>query len=103
VGEREFFERRGRVVPLLHLHDLLPVGAPPVPGEELFALIPRAEREVGIAAARIIDTVISQARPDPGSLRAPGIAGSALVEQRLTLFLDPAELVAAADGVPGAR
>jgi two-component system chemotaxis sensor kinase CheA len=103
VGEREFFERRGRAVPLLHLHELLPVGAPTAPGEELFALIPRAQREVGIAAARIIDTVVSEVRPAPEGLRVPGIAGSALVEQRLTLCLDPAELVAAADAELGAR
>jgi two-component system chemotaxis sensor kinase CheA len=101
VGEREFFEHRGRALPLIRLHDVLPLGSRAASDDELFVLIPRAlEREVGIAAARIVDTVVSDAHPDPGTLRAPGIVGTALVQDRLTLFLDPAALVAAAHGVP---
>jgi two-component system chemotaxis sensor kinase CheA len=97
VGEREFFAHHGRALPLLRLHDLLPVGRAADPADELFVLIPRAlDREVGIAAARIVDTVVSDARPDPAALVAPGIVGSAMVEDRLTLFLDPAALAEAA-------
>jgi two-component system chemotaxis sensor kinase CheA len=103
VGAREFFEHRGRVLPLIRLHDVLPLGAGVASGEELFVLIPRARgSEVGIAAARIVDTVLSDAQPEPGVLRAPGVVGSALVKDRLTLFLDPAALVEGMRAAQGA-
>jgi two-component system chemotaxis sensor kinase CheA len=97
VGAREFFSHRGRSVPLIHLHEALDVGARGDPAEERLALIPRASRRaLGIAAARIVDTVVSDARPDPELLRAPGILGAARLQERLTLFLDPAALAEAA-------
>jgi two-component system chemotaxis sensor kinase CheA len=96
IGHSEFFAHRGRALPLIRLHDVLPLRRAE-PEEEQFVLIPRAlAREVGIAAARIVDTVVSDAHPDPGPLQAPGIVGSAMVADRLTLFLDPAALVQAA-------
>ena len=60
-------------------------------------LIPRIEGfEAGIVAARIVDTVESDARPEDTQLHARGLLGSAIVNDRLTLFLDPGELLAAA-------
>jgi len=60
-------------------------------------LIPRLEGlEAGIVASRIVDTLESDAQPERSQIQAPGIAGSAIVEERLTMFVDAAALLEAA-------
>ncbi len=97
VGEKPFLKHRGRAIPLVHLEDLLPVGGDSGESDEFFVLIPRLEGvEAGIVAARIVDTLESDAQPDSSQLHAPGLIGSAIVEDRLTLFLDTGALLDAA-------
>jgi len=96
VGEREFLQVRGRTIPLIRLEDVLPVGGGPRDEESFFVLIPRAAREAGIVASRIVDTLDSDAQPDGGQISAPGLLGSAVVRDRLTLFLDTDRLLEAA-------
>ncbi len=97
VGEQPFLKHRGRAIPLVHLEDLLPVGGDSSDSDEFFVLIPRLEGvEAGIVAARIVDTLDSDALPDASQLHAPGLLGSAIVEDRLTLFLDTGALLQAA-------
>jgi two-component system chemotaxis sensor kinase CheA len=97
VGEKPFLKHRGRAIPLVHLEDLLPVGGDSSESEEFFVLIPRLDGiEAGIVAARIVDTLDSDAQPDASQLHAPGLIGSAIVEDRLTLFLDTGALLDAA-------
>ncbi len=97
IGARPFLKHRGRAIPLVHLEDLLPVGGDSSDSDEFFVLIPRLEGlEAGIVAARIVDTLESDAQPDATQLHAPGLLGSAIVEDRLTLFLDTARLLEAA-------
>ena len=100
VGEREFLQVRGRAIPLIRLEDVLPVheGAR---DEDFFVLIPRVEEGsatpvAGIVASRIIDTLDTDAQPEDSQMAVPGLLGSAVVEERLTLFLDTAGLLAAA-------
>jgi two-component system chemotaxis sensor kinase CheA len=76
---------------------VLPVRGGGEEADEFFVLIPRLEGlDAGIVAARIVDTLESDAQPDPNQLAAPGLLGSAIVEDRLTLFLDTAPLLLAA-------
>jgi two-component system chemotaxis sensor kinase CheA len=97
IGDKLFLKHRGRAIPLVHLEDHLPVGGNSNDSDEFFVLIPRlAGIEAGIVAARIVDTLESDAQPDATQLRAPGLLGSAIVENRLTLFLDTAALLEAA-------
>jgi two-component system chemotaxis sensor kinase CheA len=97
VGSRRFLKHRGRTIPLVRLEDVLPVRGSADDADEFFVLIPRLEGyEAGIVAARIVDTLESDAQPDKTQLNAPGLAGSAIVEDRLTLFLDAAALLEAA-------
>ncbi|HTO70339.1 MAG TPA: chemotaxis protein CheA [Myxococcota bacterium] len=97
VGTRRFLKHRGRTIPLVRLEDVLPVRGGGDDADEFFVLIPRLEGlEAGIVAARIVDTLESDAQPDKTQIHAPGIAGSAIVEDRLTLFLDAGALLEAA-------
>jgi two-component system chemotaxis sensor kinase CheA len=97
VGTRRFLKHRGRTIPLVRLEDVLPVRGGGEEADEFFVLIPRLEGlEAGIIATRIVDTLESDAQPDKSQLNAPGLAGSAIVEDRLTLFLDAAGLLEAA-------
>jgi two-component system chemotaxis sensor kinase CheA len=97
VGSRRFLKHRGRAIPLVRLEDVLPVRGGSDEAEEFFVLIPRVEGlEAGIVATRIVDTFESDVQPDASQLHAPGLLGSAIVEDRLTLFLDAARLLDAA-------
>src|SRR5262249_5487475 len=97
VGSRRFLKHRGRTIPLVRLEDGLPVRGGGEEGDEVFVLIPPlAGLEAGIIATRIVDTLESDAQPDSSQLHAPGLAGSAIIEDRLTLFLDAPGLLEAA-------
>jgi two-component system chemotaxis sensor kinase CheA len=97
VGQRRFLKHRGRAIPLVRLEDVLPVRGGGDDADEFFVLIPRLEGlEAGIVASRIVDTLESDAQPERTQIQAPGIAGSAIVEDRLTLFVDAAGLLEAA-------
>ena len=74
----------------------MPVGGGPRDEKSFFVLIPRSQREAGIVASRIIDTLDSDAQPDTAQISAPGLLGSAIVRDRLTLFLDTDRLLEAA-------
>lgn len=102
IGTKPFLNHRGRAIPLLKLEDVLPVAGGSGESDEFFVLIPRlAGIEAGIVAARIVDTLESDAQPDASQLHAPGLLGSAIVADRLTLFLDAGQLIEAA-GIGGA-
>ena len=97
IGVKPFLKHRDRALPLVHLENVLPVRGGSNDSEEFFVLIPRlAGLEAGIVAARIVDTLESDAQPDATQLCAPGLLGSAIVDDRLTLFLDTARLLEAA-------
>ena len=94
VGTRRFLKHRGRTIPLVRLEDFLPVRGSADEADEFFVLIPRLEGlEAGIVAARIVDTLESDAQPDKTQFHAPGVTGAAIIEDRLTLFLDAERLL----------
>jgi len=94
VGDRAFVQYAGLPLPLVRLEDVLPVGAPEEPTDRFYVLIPRLEgRRAGILARRIVDTLETDAVPDPSRLAGGGVLGSAIVEGRMTLFLDAERLL----------
>lgn len=95
---REHIDFRGGVIPLLRLESLLAATKAQYAAESCYVVIPKGEEPVGIVAARIRDTSRIAATIDVSSLVQPGVLGSALVEDRLTLFLDLFELLARARG-----
>jgi hypothetical protein len=66
--------------------------------DRFYLLIPRiAGRDAGIVASRIVDTLETDVKPDPSRFAEPGLLGSAIVQGRLTLFLDTERLLERAE------
>lgn len=94
VGFREYLQQRDQAIPLLRLEEMLPVQSPDEMPEMGYVLIPRStEWNVGIFATEIVDTL--EASPDESQklVEGPGITGTALLNGRLTVFLDMEELL----------
>lgn len=100
VGGREYVQYRGKGLPLMRLEHYLPVGAVP-DQQELYLVIPKpssgdGEAACGILVSEIVDAMDIEVSLEGGGDGTPGLEGSAVVENRLTLFVNPQELAAAA-------
>ncbi len=103
VGSREFIQYRRAGLPLVRLDEYLPVK--PLPGDisEMYLVIPKQpdadsaqQARGGIVASKIVDAMDVVVRLQAASITGPGAEGSAIVKDRLTLFLDPIKLLDAA-------
>ena len=103
MGGNEFIQYRGKGLPLVRLDRHLSVS--PISGSpnELFLVIPKhrdasggVEARAGIVASRIVDAMDVDVTMQKASLAGPGLQGSAIVDEHLTLFFDPVEFI---DGV----
>ncbi|MEW5723431.1 MAG: chemotaxis protein CheW [Thermodesulfobacteriota bacterium] len=94
VGGREYAAFRGAGLPLIRLEHHLPVRSAPADAPELYVIIPRTEGPpAGIIASQIVDTIETDAAPAPERVRRGGLAGTAILEGHLTMFLDAEELM----------
>jgi two-component system chemotaxis sensor kinase CheA len=109
IGEREYIEYRGEGLPLVRLDQHLEVR--PLRGErtELFLVIPKvpgqnstARPPAGILISEILDALDVEVELKAVEFKGPGLLGSAVVQDHLTLFLDPVELLRAA-GLMGGK
>ncbi len=99
VGDSEFMDYRGHGLPLVRLDRLIPVRPLPEDSSELYVIIPKTDRvKAGILASSILDTMETQTLTRPSENGHRGLSGSAFVEGKLTLFLDPEPLIRAAAG-----
>lgn len=75
---------------LLHLSELVPVTSPEAPPAEFFIIVPRPPYDtIGIVATQIVDSAdLPSSHIERGAIAAQGIAGSAVLFDRLTLVLD---------------
>jgi two-component system chemotaxis sensor kinase CheA len=103
VGDKEFIHYRGSGLPLVRLEHHLPVRRLPEEAGELFLIIPKSPRRdgviegrAGIVASRIVDALDVDIQVKHNGLSGPGLLGSAMVQNHLTLFLDPPALLEAA-------
>ena len=89
---------RGNILPLLRLTDLLGNGLPSSPDESLGLLqvvvCATAGRRVGLVVDRILDVV--DAATDPRGSNVLGLAGTAIIQDRVTDLLDVPALVGGA-------
>jgi two-component system chemotaxis sensor kinase CheA len=100
VGDQEYLEYRGHGLPLIRLEQYLPVR--PLPeADTLYMIIPRQEHGVpgtgssaGILVSRIVDAVDVEVNLREAERSGPGLEGTAIVNDQLTLFLDPGTLIA---------
>ncbi len=80
---------------LLSLSELVPVTPPESRPSEFFIIVPRPPYDrIGIVATRIVDSAdLPAAQIERGAMAAQGIAGSAVLFDRLTLVLDFSGLI----------
>jgi len=109
MGDREYVEYRGEGLPLIRLDHIMEVKPIPADLAEVFIIIPKITRNglsakapAGILIATIIDALDVDVELKAVDVKGAGILGSAMVQDHLTLFLDPVEIVKAA-GVLGAK
>ncbi len=99
IGGLDYLRQKGGpTLRLLRLHDHLPVAhAGPLPAE-VHVIIPRlVDHPIAILAEQIIDAAdLPQGALDGRSLKAPGILGTASVQNRLTVVIDLYGLLQAA-------
>ncbi len=98
IGGREFITYQGKGLPLIRLESYLPVKPSMIEGEQAYLIIPRAgQLEAGIVASNIIDTLNASIHMQ-NTFGEPqlGTEGSAIIDERLTIFIDPEGLMTAA-------
>jgi two-component system chemotaxis sensor kinase CheA len=103
LGDKEFVEYRGEGLPLIRLDRLMEVKPIPDHLQDVFVIIPKimqdgqpAKAPAGLLIATIIDALDVEVELKAVGVKGSGILGSAMVQDHLTLFLDPVELVRAA-------
>lgn len=98
IGDREFLGRQGAALPVIRLDHYLPVRSLPNDKEEGYLIIPKGDGpRTGLLASDILDTVHIDFLPDRESYPVSGM-GTAVVNDKVTIFLELAELLAAGSG-----
>jgi two-component system chemotaxis sensor kinase CheA len=88
VGGRRTLTYRGRSLPLLAIEDVVSV-EPCRQKNKLYTVIYRShDREVGLLVSDLVDIIDSESDLDELTHRQPGVFGSLLVDNELTLLLD---------------
>jgi len=108
LGEREYMEYRGEGLPLLRLDQQLEVSPIPAGLKDVFVLIPKITRNgvvakapAGLLISSILDALDVDVELKPVDVKGAGILGSAMVQDHLTLFLDPGEIMRASGTLGG--
>jgi two-component system chemotaxis sensor kinase CheA len=97
-ADQETVQYRGQILPLVRLGRMLQDGladAPAQPGAMQVVVYSEQERSVGLVVDRILDIVETALDMQP-SARRTGVAGSAIIQQRVTDLLDMPSLLRAA-------
>jgi two-component system chemotaxis sensor kinase CheA len=83
-------KKHDSTIRLVQLSDLLRISAPAARGERFFIIVPRPPYDtVGFIATKILDSIdLPDSQIEQGALSAPGLLGSAVILDRLTLVLD---------------
>jgi chemotaxis protein histidine kinase CheA len=96
IGASEYLQHLGRGLPLIRLEHHLPVS--PIAGDasELFVLIPKSATATpagGILASSVIDTIDAVVSLDRRDSDVPAVSGRAVLQGKLTTFLDAERLL----------
>ena len=103
IGNRNFVTSGETALPVLRLHDHLPVAKPTADGDTFHMIVPRTgPHPTGILASRVEDIVDVHVVPDSDSMRCPGVLGTTVINGHLTILLDVYGLQEQADpGIHG--
>ena len=94
IGIREFLNRNNTTLPVIRLHEFLPVNTPENSPEEFFVIIPRDNHHnLGIIATQVQDTTVLTGPLEEKQIKGAGIMGSAILDNHLTILLDVPSLL----------
>jgi two-component system chemotaxis sensor kinase CheA len=97
VGNREFINYRGASLPLIRLEDHLSVRPAPAEVETAYMIVPKqGGGKAGIYATSILDTIETDTILDSHLVSDNRVSGSAVIQDHLTLFLNPEALLESA-------
>lgn len=90
MGHRKFLPYQGKSLQLIFLDDHLPVSPVAPELQEAYLIIPTfGDGLTGIVASRIIDAIDYSVQLEDSFIEHPGVSGSAVINNHVTLFLDP--------------
>jgi two-component system chemotaxis sensor kinase CheA len=99
LGHQKYIKYRGSGLPIVQLEEHLPIKPIPDDLQEMFLLIPKYQDNGqsricgGIVASRIIDALDVNVTLKKPFIHGPGLKGTAIIQDKLTIFLDPVELL----------
>jgi len=89
AGNKEFLKYEDYSIKLFRLHDYLPITPPAEESEFLFVFLPKGlKTPVGILAYAVEDVLNTEVVLDEENIKGPGILGSSIIRDNLTLILD---------------
>ncbi len=89
TGGRRNMQYRGGTLPLFSIDEAARVAPPDEHSSHLYVVVfPFGEREIGIMVSQIIDILTVSIAIDDTSHKQPGIMGSAIILEQITLLVD---------------
>ncbi len=90
VKDKRFLQYQGRKLRLVFLEDYLPISRPErSPDDTLGLIVPKQMKHpMGIVFNAVINTVEAEVTLDTASIMAPGLFGSTVLDDRITLLPD---------------
>lgn len=89
IGGKEFLKIENESLRLLRLHDFVPVAYPAEDPPELYVIIPKlVKHPMGIIAYECEDVITTRVEVDRHNVKGPGLLGSAVIDDDMTVFLD---------------
>ncbi|OPX88726.1 chemotaxis protein CheW [Pelotomaculum sp. PtaB.Bin117] len=93
IGDKEFIQFRGEALRLIRPEDYLPVTRVEKSNQTLFVIIPKLVRHpMGILIEKIYDTIEATIQFDREDVKAKGLVGSAILNNRIVLIINIYEL-----------
>lgn len=94
IGRQRFLPYQGKSMSLIFLEEYLPVASLPTEIEDAFLIIPNdTNTNIGIVASSILDAVEVQTCVEPSRIKNPAITGSAVINNHITIFINPEGLI----------
>ncbi len=88
VHGREYLNYRENMIPLVRIEQAVPDFSTEYAADNLSVIIPKSQKPFGVVVASIIDTMEVPATIETGTIHAPCIIGTQLLQGEPTLFID---------------
>jgi two-component system, chemotaxis family, sensor kinase CheA len=88
VHGREYLNYRENMIPLVRIEQAVPEFSTNYAADNLSVIIPKSQKPFGVVVGNIIDTIEVPATIETGTIHAPCIIGTQLLQGEPTLFID---------------